>query len=149
MKAGFFGKVPGLACRLILCKSIGTGALFSRMFMRKKNRILIDIIDDADNLDVLHQERIGQMMILVERSWMYKRGYKFVVDWLMKTSQIHMKTKAAKKYFIDMVKRFIEFLKEATVYAWHIAQFGKVWTDKSIARAQHVLLQFIHSVSPA
>ena len=149
IRAGFFGNVPGLACRIILCKSFGTGALFSRILIRKKNRILIDIVDDADNLDILHQARIHSMMNMVEDSWVYKHGYKFIVSWLLRTSQIHMKTKAAKTYFVDIFKRFILFLKESHTYAWHVAQFGKVWTDKSIAKAEQVLALFIRNITPA
>lgn len=148
VRARFFGKVPGLACRLILCKSFGTGALFSKFLVSKANRVLIDIIDDADNLDVLNQERVGHLMMMVENSWMYKNSYKIVFTWLLRTSQIHMKTNAAKEYFIDILKRFITFLKDARTYAWHVAQFGKTWTNKCIKKAELALEEFILARSP-
>lgn len=139
LRAGKFGAGTGMACRIILCKSFGTGALFSRLFIRKKNRVLIDILSDADTLDVLHQERLGHLMEMVEHSKVYRQGYKVIVSWVLKTSQLQMKTHAAKEYLVDIFKRFVAFLEEATIYAWHVAQFGEAWTKKSLTQAKRLL----------
>ncbi len=139
IRHGFFGPVAGMACRAILCKSLGTGAIFSRIFMRKKNRILIDILEDADTLDVLHQERMNNMMSMVETSWVYKRGYKLAVNWIVNTSHMNMKTAQAQKYFQEILEACLTFLRDKAVFAWHVAQFGLKWTEQAIAKAEYML----------
>lgn len=137
IKLGIFkGNVAGMASRVILCKSLGTGAFFTRLFMRPKNRIMIDILKDADMLDVLNQDRIKKLMILAEKSRLYKLGYKTAVSWFLNNSQLHMRTKAARVYLEQMMVNFWEWLKEKTVYKWHIDKFGEKWVKKMLTLAE-------------
>ena len=136
LRFGLIGNVAGMASRTILCKSLGTGALFTRIFMRRKNRIMIDILKDADMLDVLNQERIKKLMTLAEKSRLYKLGYKTAVSWFLKNSHLHMRTKAARIYVEQIMINFWEWLKEKTVYKWHIDKFGEKWVKKMLILAE-------------
>ena len=44
IRYGVFGSVAGISSRLIFCKSLGTGALLTRILLRKKTRILLNIL---------------------------------------------------------------------------------------------------------
>lgn len=144
IRCGLFGSSVGLSARIILCKSFGTGAIFTRILLSKKNRILLDIIQDADTVDMLHQERTIVMMKLAESSKLYYYGYKITMWWCVKTAEMHVKTENARKYLEDMLRKFIAWIKEKLIFQWHVQQFGIKWVKKTMRQAEE-LLQYIIS----
>ncbi len=141
IRAGLFGSVAGMATRLIFCKSLGAGAILTRLLMRRRNHILIDLLKDADTLDTISQERMVRLMPLVESSRRYHWSYKKLIQYLVNSNYLHMKTKAARVYAIKLLKIFLDWVQKNAIYLWHIAQFGKKWCARMLKQADHLLLR--------
>ncbi len=144
LRFGLFRSTAGLASRTILCKSLGTGAFFTKFCMGKKNRILIDILKDADALDVLNQDRVTILMTMVETSRIYHFGYKTTIRWFLTSTQLHMKTAAAREYAERILRTFIQWMKEKNIFEWHIYQFGREWVDMMMERSEVLLAHLTH-----
>lgn len=128
IRQGLFGSIAGMATRIIFCKNRGTGGPMAHLFLRKKNRIMVDILKDADALDLLHQERIGRLMTLADSSWMYKVGYKAAFRWFLSSrSELNMATTPGQIYAQEIMKHFIQWMKQAHIMQWHMQQFGQAW----------------------
>lgn len=139
IRYGLFGTVAGLATRIIFCKSLGTGALLTRFLMRRKNRMLVDLIKDADNLDALNLERINYLMVMVETSRLYHVGYRLTIWWYIKSSQLKMRTMQARLYLEGLLRAFLEWAKQQTIFNWHVAHFGRAWCEKMLLRGEALL----------
>lgn len=140
LRYGLFGSPAGMAARLILCKSLGTGALLTKIFIRRRNRILVDVIKDADMLDILTTERLAKIIPLVESSRMYHLSYRTMLRWLMsRTSYLKMKTAAARKYAIRLLRALIEWVQQEVIFAWHVTEFGEQWSHRMIGRGERLL----------
>jgi len=142
LKLWLFGYIPSTAVKIIFCKSIGTGRLLTKILLRKKDRILLDILKDADMLDVMHIERIKNIMPLSELSKFYLFGYKRLVNYSLKLRHVKFKTKTAIRHFENIIKQLMEYLKQPEILAWHLKQFGKKWC-KEVEKKLFELLDFI------
>ena len=140
IRCGLFGRSVGMAARIILCKSIGTGAIFTKLLFNRKNRILVDIVADADCIDMLNQERAIKIMKLAESSRMYRFSYRMVVWWSIKTAELHVKTEVAKRYLKEMLKSFVAWVKEKNIFDWHVRQFGLRWMEKTLREVDELML---------
>jgi hypothetical protein len=136
IRYGLFGSVAGMAARMIFCKSMGTGTVLTRIFLRKNQRILLDILKDADMIDVFHAERIAKVLQVVEGSYLHRLGYRFIIRWHLQVNKFPVKTAAAKRRIIEIMKRLFEWMKEPSVYAWHLKQFGQEWITRTLAMIQ-------------
>lgn len=141
VRCGVFGSVVGMATRMIFCKSIGTGKILTKILMRKKNRILIDILQDADMLDVLNIERTKNMYALVETSRMYHYSYKLMIWWFLSLQKLQLKTTIAKKQLAAVLREFLIWIQQRDILSWHVEHFGKTWVEKNITRAKIFLSQ--------
>ena len=141
IRFGLFGSVAGMSTRLIFCKSFGTGTLFTRLLLRKKNRILFEILEDADTLDMLHVERTKQLLKLVETSALYRFGYKMAIHWFFATKQINLKTEEAKKILIQLLRSFLIWVKQKDIFLWHEKFFSRHWITERIRDAEVFLQQ--------
>ena len=103
VRCGLFGGIVGMATRIIFCKSIGTGAVFTRIFLRKRTRILLNIVKDADTLDTFDPHRTELVFSLVDSSWVYQQGYKVAIWWFLTTRYLDMKTTAAKRVLQELL----------------------------------------------
>lgn len=147
VRHGLFGSVAGMATRVIFCKSAGIGGFLSKFLLKKKNRIMVDILKDADTLDLLHQERIHRFMHLADRSWLYKFGYKTTFHWFLSSfSELKMKTQAARKYAVDCLKLFLQWLHQSHVRQWHRQHFGREWTQRILEQG-HLLIKKLELLS--
>ncbi len=144
IRCGLFGSVAGMSTRLIFCKSLGTGKILTRILLRKKNRVLLDILKDADALDALHVERVKKMLPYIESSRTYHVSYKVMTWWILSSEHLKLKTKAARQYLEQIVKEFLSWLHEQPVYQWFVEEFGRNWLEKNIARAR-LFLQQLHT----
>jgi hypothetical protein len=100
---------------------------------------MINILKDADNLDVLNFERIAKLMPLVENSKKYQLGYKAMIHWFLKSKQLHMRTHAARSYVIKLLRSFLDWIKKNTILAWHIYYFGKHWSNEMLKQGEKLL----------
>ncbi|PIT86978.1 MAG: hypothetical protein COU33_00170 [Candidatus Magasanikbacteria bacterium CG10_big_fil_rev_8_21_14_0_10_43_6] len=151
IRCRLFGKVVGMATRMIFCKSLGTGKILSKVLMRKQNRIMIDLLKDADTLDMLSIERSRQLYLLVDSSWIYSYGYKMVIWWTLSSNHLTVKTHAAKKRLLQLLELFVAWIKKQQVFNWHVTTFGRSWTTEQINKGERLLQSltqsFAHSIS--
>ena len=146
IKCGLFGRPVGLATRIMVCKSFGIGRILTKILFRKKNRILVSILEDADTIDMLYKERLKCMMLFVESSKLYYYGYKTIMWWCVKTAEMYVKTEQAVKFLREMLASFIGWIKEKTIYDWHVRQFGLEWVKKMLSNIE-VLFAFVNSAN--
>lgn len=128
IRHGLFGSIAGMATRIIFCKNRGTGGPMAYIFLRKKNRVMVDILKDADALDVLHQERMQRLMSLADSSWMYKVGYKAAFRWFLSSrSELLMQTLPGRRYARETMDHFLTWMRQAHILQWHTQRFGNTW----------------------
>ena len=128
----------GTVC-LLLCKSLAGGSLLTRILLRKKDRILVDVAHDADNLDVINLERVKTVFKMVDSSKIYSFAYRIMIQWYTRSDQLYMKTSAARKYVEDIIRQFINWLKQKSVIFWHIKTFGERWVKKNLKKLESLL----------
>lgn len=143
IRCRMFGKVVGMATRMIFCKSMGTGKILSKIFMRKKNRFMIDLLQDADTLDILSIERTERIYDLANTSTLYTYGYKLAIWWFLSKNQLQVKTQAAKEILQDLLKVFLTWIQKQHIFDWHVTKFGSIWTYKQITKAKHLYQSLI------
>ena len=136
-----FGSVAGISTRLILCKSFGAGRLLTKIFLRKKTRQLLDILSDADNLDVLHTDRIEKIFPVVKRGKIYHWGYRILIWWNFHTHVLHLKTEVGKRHLKKMFKLLLIWIKNPNILAWHLAEFGAKWVEKTERNIKRLIAQ--------
>lgn len=138
-----FNKNTWLAGRLILCKSLGTGTIFTKFFLSKKTRKLLHILKDADMLDMLRIDRIEKIIPLVNTSPLYYYGYKTIVYCWFTHSRLIMKTKEARTYIEEIIRRLLTWIQQPEIAAWHIETFGKNWSEKMLRRMKKILDEIV------
>ena len=144
LRFGIFGNVAGLSTRLIWCKNLATGSLFTKIFLRKRTRLLLDVLKDADNLDLLHIERyeIARKMSQDSRKNYY--AFKTLIWLNLNTNVLHMKTKAARRYVKQVIQDLIDWLNQQHIYIWHIRMYGKEWVDETFSQFKSILETIQH-----
>jgi len=143
IQLGLFGGVVGLATRLIFSKSFATGFLFTRIFLKKKNRILLDILQDADQFDLFHQERMKSIQEMATTSKLYSWGYKLTAWWFLSANKLQFKTEMAKSCFKKILFALAQWIASKNVCAWHMETFGKRWCEKTFIRIQRMQSLYI------
>jgi len=139
IKNMIFSKTAGTAINLILCKNFGTGTILTKILLRKKNRILLDILKDADNLDLIHIERFETIRYLSEMSKTNKYAFKFIVWANLHTNILNMNTQIARMYIEKIITELFEWIQQQEVYLWHIKNFGAEWTVKTLEHFEEIL----------
>lgn len=136
VRHGFYNRTVGLSARVILCKSIGTGAFFTKLFLRRKNRFLLNILSDADKLDQFSLERVKHFYCLVNSSKLYNWSYRLMNWWLFVLKKIKLKTLIAKELLKKILNEFISWVKSTEIYNWHVQTFGYGWAEKGLKRLE-------------
>lgn len=139
IRCGLFGSITGMATKTIFCKSLGTGRILSKILLTKKNRIMIDILKDADTLDLLNTKRMETLMKITEQSWYYHYGYKTMVWWFLQKNHLLVHTHEARKYIEKLLREFLSWLERQDIFHWHVCRFGHAWIKKNITRGKQLL----------
>ena len=134
-----FGTVAGMSTRLIFCKSLGTGRLFTRLFLRKKTRVLLNILKDADTLDVMNVPRIQLVCKLVETSSIYAFGYRVLAWYNFKTNLFKMNTEMGQRYLQEFTADLAAWIMKPEVWQWHLKHFGHVWVEQTFMNINYRL----------
>lgn len=121
-----------LAAKIIMCKNMGTGALFTKIFLKKKDRFLVDIVEDADNLDTINPDRMKKIISLAELSFVYHFGYRIMIWWYFEKNNLKMRTKKAKKLIFGSSKLLFSWLQQKNILSWHVRHFGWQWSNQKI-----------------
>ncbi len=127
-----------LAIKLMLAKSLGTGSLFAYLLPPEK-RYLIDIVKDADTLDVLNSARVENAMTLATNSRMYRFAYKRSIHWFIVNAKISMKTTEAREYFEELLRTLVAWMKKQTIFIWHVEQYGRAWVERIIDQCEQMI----------
>ncbi len=143
IRYGVFGNVAGISTRLIFCKSLGTGALLTRILLKKKKRVLLNVLKDADSLDLLHVERFETMRYLSQTSFKNECAFRLLIWLNFHTSSLTMKTKVAQKYIEEILTELLDWVQQSEIYVWHVLEFGEEWVKKTIKNLE-LLLDEIH-----
>lgn len=139
LKLTEFSSTVSLAIRLIMCKNIGTGKLFIRILLPKKDRILLSILKDADTLDTINVERVEQLHQMTENFQISYWKYRFIVWWFLHTKEFQFRTEKAKQSFETSFEEFLTWMKEIKTFEWHKEIFGKKWIEKNIKAGEKML----------
>lgn len=145
IRYGLFGSIAGIASRIILCKSYGSGKLFTKLLTTKKTQLLVDMLEDADMIDVLHSARVQKIFPLVESSYKYKWGYKTLAWINFSTKTLDMRTEVAKKHLHKKIKTFLTWMEEAQTENWHTKIYGKKWSKEIQIKIRKTLQKHIPS----
>lgn len=143
-KYQLFSSVSSLAGRIILCKSLGTGKILTKLLLNKKNRQLLDIVQDADNLDIINQERLQKAMESINNGTMPMLTYKIITWYCTRMKTIKVKTEVAKQILIEVIKQLIHWLQKIEIQLWHINHLGKKWCKKMKKRIENLMANFIN-----
>ncbi|OIO19026.1 MAG: hypothetical protein CO029_01450 [Candidatus Magasanikbacteria bacterium CG_4_9_14_0_2_um_filter_41_10] len=147
IKTGKWNRTAWLASRLILAKSVGTGKVFSRMFLTKRMRLLLDILQDADTVDTLASERTRDIQQLVDSSLSYHYAYRIMVWWFISTAFLEVKTQAAKEQLMAVLKEFMIWSHEESIMEWHIERYGQAWIDNMHVKLEQIIVQLEQDLS--
>lgn len=139
IRFGMFGDVVGLSTRLIWCKNLATGSLFAKIFLKKRTRLLLDILKDADNLDLLHIERYENARKMSTHSLKHYYAFKTLIWLNLNTKILHMKTTAARAYIKQIIQDLLDWISQKHIYVWHINMYGKKWVENTLAHFKSVL----------
>lgn len=126
--------ITGKAIRIILCQSFGSGKLFAHFLLRWRTRLLLDVLVDADNLDILYIQRIEIAITLARGSRWYRHAYRILVWWNLCTAQMVMRTRAAQTYLRRVLQELLVWMQHPRVREWHEQLFGNVWCERTILR---------------
>lgn len=139
IRYGFWKHSGGVATRLILAKSLGTGALFTKLFLRGREKTLLNILRDADMLDILNTERLEKVCILSQESKKYFWGLKCLTFINIHTSvTTKMRTPIAQQYFAENLETLIQWITVQQNDTVIVTQFGKKWLDSSHQHFMHM-----------
>ncbi|HAT03480.1 MAG TPA: hypothetical protein DCS29_01745 [Candidatus Magasanikbacteria bacterium] len=131
LRHGLCTRISLEAAHIILCKNIGTGALFTKLFLRKPKHILLNILADADNLDMFHITRFDASSKLAIHSFFYKKAFQFWIWYNLNTERLILKTAAARTFLQQKIKELIIWLSQKYINEQFIIQFGKQWVKKT------------------
>jgi hypothetical protein len=134
IRFGLFGSVAGMATRIIFCKSEVTGKFLKYIFLRKKNRILLEILEDADAIDMVHVDRANVIKEMVDSSYTYRLGYKAMVHWFMMWDTVRVQTEGARQLMINLFKKILEWIQQQEIFDWHIELLSLRVTQKVVVR---------------
>jgi len=148
IKTGTWNSTTWLAARLILAKSVGTGKLFARIFLTKRMRLLLDILNDADTVDTLASERAHDIRTLVDSSRSYHYAYQVMVWWFVSTAFLEVKTQAAKEYLMKVLQEFYIWIQQEKIILWHLERYGEEWFDRMKERLERIIATLEYDLAP-
>lgn len=138
VRFGLFGSVAGIATRLILCKSKTPFANLFKYTLRKRTRLLFNILEDADNLDMLHIERATILCSMSTYSPVHRVLYRIVAHWWTSKDRLNLQTKEAKTILKELLAIFLEWTKQVHTISFHLRLFGPIWAERTLTRFQNV-----------
>lgn len=136
---GLWNRTVWQASKIILCKGFRADNFLTRILLKKKTKLLLNILCDADIIEVLNQERINFFLPLIKNSKLSLASYKFLTNRNLKINKLKIKTEAARKYFEEIIKKLLQWAKQTEIIKWHIENFGKEWYDKIKKRIEDLL----------
>ncbi len=134
IRYGFWRHSGGIATKLILSKTFATGAVFTKLLLSKKERLMMHVLRDADQLDVMNAERLALVCELSKTSKKYFWGLQCLIFYNTRQSSLKMKTPVANTYLAEAVDGIYYWICERRSDPSYINFFGQTWIDNSIKK---------------
>lgn len=131
---GFWRQSGGIATKLILSKTFATGAVFTKILLSKKERLMMHVLKDADQLDVMNVERLARVCELSKTSKKYFWGLQCLMLYNTRDSALRMKTSAANMYLAEGVEAIYHWICEHRDDPSYVNFFGKEWIEEAIEK---------------
>lgn len=128
---GFFGAIPGMACRIIFCKNIGTGALLTQLLLRRRTRHILHILSDADKIDIISVPRIEILRELTNSRVFFAFLYRTWFFWFKNMRDLRLKTSAGKEVRNTAFSDIATWFSRSDISEWHKQKYGDRWMEKS------------------
>ena len=142
LKYKLFDSTGSLASRIIFCKSLGTGKLFTRIFLKKRTKILLDIVKDADTLDMLHKERLIQIMEALKDNTLSIMVYRLISWYATRLKTFKIKTAEGQKILKQIIEQVLFWLKNPEIIIWYTKKLGQKSCNKLIKKIEKILDHF-------
>lgn len=134
IRYGFWKYSGGVATRMIFSKNLGAGAIFTKLLIRKKERILLNILKDADMLDILNIERLTRVCELSRTSKKYYWGLKCMTFLNTRSSIAKMRTSIANEYLLETIQNVVKWIEIEQSNTTNKDAFGEKWMKLSSQR---------------
>ncbi|MFA7314900.1 MAG: hypothetical protein WC025_03160 [Candidatus Magasanikbacteria bacterium] len=124
---------------ILMCSGIVTGKIMTKIFANKRTRLVLNLLKDADMMDVLNIQRFYEATHLAKLSKNNLRKF-YTLIWInLNTNILEMKTTEARICIEETIKNFIEWLTQAEIYLWHVENFGQDWLEKTMSQLENKL----------
>jgi len=132
-----------MAVRILLSRNLGLTNLLPIFFFSKRQRVMLHILADADNVDILHIKRVQKMLGVAGRSRSDRWSYSFIIWWISHTNELRMHTKAGAKQLRETIEKLIEWMySNAQVVVMHLQLCGHEWVDLTRSRILRIANKF-------
>ncbi len=142
IRYGFWRQSGGIATKLILSKTFATGAVFTKILLSKKERLMMHVLKDADQLDIMNVERLALVCELSKTSKKYFWGLQCLIFYNTRQSALQMKTTVANVYLKEGVEAIYHWISERRNDPSYVNFFGQDWMDKAIEKFAKVRQKF-------
>lgn len=134
IRYGFWRQSGGIATKLILSKTFATGAVFTKLLLSKKERLMMHVLRDADQLDVMNAERLALVCELSKTSKKYFWGLQCLIFYNTRQSSLQMKTTIANTYLAEGVDGIYHWICERRSDPSYVNFFGQAWINDAIEK---------------
>ncbi|EKE07579.1 MAG: hypothetical protein ACD_18C00044G0002 [uncultured bacterium] len=124
---------------MLMCNGMITGKFITKIFADKRTKILLNLLKDADMMDVINIDRFYEAGRIAQMSKANLRKFRTLIWFNLHTNILQMKTIEARVYIEEIMKNLIEWLSEAENYLWHVENFGEEWMEKTLSRLRNNL----------
>ncbi|MFA7245400.1 MAG: HD domain-containing protein [Candidatus Magasanikbacteria bacterium] len=124
---------------LLMCNGMITGKIMTKIFANKKTRLLLNLLKDADMMDLMNINRFYEATQLAQMSKKNLRKFRMLIWYNLNSNILEMKTFEARIYIEEIIINFLEWISNKENYLWHEENFGKDWIDKTINKLQETL----------
>ena len=138
IRYGFWNNSGGMATKLILSKTFGTGAVFTKLLLTKKEKVLVNILKDSDQLDIMNIERLARVCELSKTSKKYMWGLQCLLFYNTRESAAHMRTSIANQFLLEAIENILTWMNEHRNDPGYVNFFGEEWIENVIQKFQNL-----------
>ncbi|HOX61218.1 MAG TPA: HD domain-containing protein [Candidatus Magasanikbacteria bacterium] len=118
-----------IAIWLLLAKSAITGRIIKLTMLRRRYRTLLQILKDADVIDVIHPERTSIAFDMAQNSRYYRTGYRMLIRWTLRTRPISTYTMEARDNLFQNLQIMRDWVMSPPITKLHTMMFGPEWAE--------------------
>lgn len=138
-RMGIRHKVIRNACNILFAKGFTSHTVIQETFLSKNNRLLYNILADADMIDMISVERIDKIRPLIDEKKHFSRGYKMALWWFLHARKFPCRTSAAYPVLRQSLHEFIEWASSGDIKSWHANLLTEQRVEKYTQKAKAYL----------